>query len=280
LNSAAAATKNNPLCFICCIFAALALFVAGAANAGPLSPTESLQPAPLWQYRVTARVDQDRALFTQGLVFDDETLWISSGLYAQSHIVALDAGNKLIHKIMLPDNVFGEGLTIANDKLWALSWQEQRVLRFDLATRKPLRPLYYEGQGWGLTYDGRQLIRSDGSSTLTWHRSSDFKAVRTLRVTDAGHAVHNLNELEWIDGQIYANVWLSNFIVIIDPASGRLVGRLDLAGLLPAQDAHNDTDVLNGIAWNSQKRELWVTGKRWPARFRIDIIKPGDRLAP
>lgn len=284
-NNAVAATKHNSLNFIFRLLAALVFTTpCAAAVSAPLPAASSASPSaitqktqsPLWHYRVTGRAEQDRELFTQGFVFDGDTLWISSGLYAQSQIVALDADNKLVHKIVLPEYIFGEGLTIANHKLWALSWQEQRVLRFDLATQQPLRPLYYQGQGWGLTYDGSRLIRSDGSSTLTYHSARNFKPLRTLKVTDGGSPVSNLNELEWIDGLIFANIWLTDFIVIIDPAAGNVVGRLDLAGLLPPQDARSDTDVLNGIAWNARKKELWVTGKRWPARFRIEIIKPAQ----
>lgn len=267
-NSAVAAVRNKPQPLLLCLLL-LAALPCVAANTAP-APTQS-EP---WHYRVVARAEQDRALFTQGFAFDRDTLWISSGLYAQSHVVALDPENRTRYRIDLPKNLFGEGLAVAHDTLWILSWREQRVLRYDLATQKPLRPLYYEGEGWGLTFDGKNLIRSDGTSLLHFHRSSNFRVVRTLKVTDRGKALNNLNELEWIDGFIFANIWLTNIIAIIDPANGHVVGRIDLGGLLPATDMQGDTDVLNGIAWNAHKKELWVTGKRWPARFRIEIIKP------
>lgn len=281
-NSAAAATANKPLIFVRCLLTALVFCTAGAVAAStaaaplPLPSALAATKSSVWNYRVTGRSEQNRDLFTQGFVFDRDTLWISSGLYQQSHIVAIDHDNRIAHEIALPNDIFGEGITIANNTLWVLSWREQRVLRYNLTTHKPLRPLHYSGEGWGLTQNGKQLIRSDGTSTLHFHRSTDFKVMRTLQVTDAGTAIINLNELEWINGLIYANIWLTNTIVIIDPANGHVIGRLDLTGLLPAQDTRGDTDVLNGIAWNARKKELWVTGKRWPARFRIEFTKPGS----
>jgi len=292
LNNVAAATRNKSVFFSVPLAAPLlaallltALLAAPCINAASVSPQALDNPtakpaattadkAPLWNYRVTGRSEQNRELFTQGFVFDHDTLWISSGLYQQSHIVALDQNSNVIHQMTLPEDIFGEGMTIANNQLWVLSWREQRVFRYDLATQKPHKPLVYSGEGWGLTFDGKQLIRSDGSSTLQFHRLRDFKPTRTLNVSDGGTPINSLNELEWINGYIYANVWLTNTIVIIDPVSGHLAAKLDLTGLLPLQDVRNDTDVLNGIAWNAAKKELWVTGKHWPARFRIEVIKP------
>jgi len=296
-NSAAGAARNRPLYPVFVMLMALAFNIASvdvfaSPSSAALSSTTALSSAalssaalssaalssaiksPLWNYRVTGRIEQNRDLFTQGFVFDRDTLWISSGLYAQSHIVALDSNNRVTHQIALPENIFGEGMAIANDQLWVLSWREQRVLRYNLVTQKSRKPLLYTGEGWGLTFDGKQLIRSDGTSTLHFHRSTDFKLMRTLKITDADAPINNINELEWVDGFIYANVWLTDTILIIDPANGRVTARLNLAGLLSAQDARADTDVLNGIAWNPVKKELWVTGKRWPARFRIEILKP------
>jgi len=252
----------------------LVLLLLAAMPCAATSATSRLISSEQWNYRVIARADQDPSLFTQGFAFDHATLWISSGLYAQSHVVALDDNNRTLHRFDLPQNLFGEGLAIAKGRIWVLSWREQSVLRYDLATQKALRPLHYDGEGWGLTFDGKNLIRSDGTSRLHFHRSSNFKFIRTLNVTENGSAVDDLNELEWVDGFIYANIWLTNIIVVIDPASGGVVGRLNLAGLLPANETKPDTDVLNGIAWNAAKKQLWVTGKRWPARFQIEIIKP------
>jgi len=288
LKNVAAATRNKSIFFsvpLAALLLAVSLLAAPVINAANASQQALDNPiakpgpkttdkAPLWNYRVTGRSEQNRELFTQGLVFDHDTLWISSGLYQQSHIVALDQNSNVIHQMTLPEDVFGEGMALANGQLWILSWREQRVFRYELATQKPRKPLVYSGEGWGLTFDGKQLIRSDGSSTLQFHRVRDFKPMRTLNVSDGGMPINSLNELEWINGYIYANVWLTNTIVIIDPVSGHLAARLDLTGLLPPQDIHPDTDVLNGIAWNAAKKELWVTGKHWPARFRIEVIKP------
>lgn len=256
------------------------IIAAGITLAAPAQATSPLLlaakknyqgTAPRWHYRVVERIAQDRALFTQGLQFHDGRLYLSSGLYGASRIVSFDAGNNVLQRINLPADVFAEGLAVGNGTLHVLTWHERRLLRFDQPSLTPLPTLTYRGEGWGLAFDGRQLIRSDGSDTLFFHAVDDFRELRSIRVRDGRLKVSHLNELEWVQGVLLANIWVSNTVVAIDPASGRVAAHLDLRGLLPARDIRDDTDVLNGIAWDAQKQQLWITGKRWPARFALEV---------
>ena len=236
-----------------------------------------LAPATAWPVEwytatVAERKPQSRELFVQGLEILDNQLYVSTGNYGESRLLryhfedgSLDVGRSLA------GNLFGEGLTVLGNKIYQLTWREGLMLIYrksDLALLES-RPL--PGEGWGLTNNGEQLIYSDGSAIVRFLDPGDAKVERSMRVTLQGRPVRFLNELEWVDGAIWANVWRSDEIVIIDPDSGVVTGVIDLRGLLPVGERRAGTDVLNGIARNPDDGGIWVTGKRWPWLYRINL---------
>ncbi|MCW5967267.1 MAG: glutaminyl-peptide cyclotransferase [Blastocatellales bacterium] len=216
----------------------------------------------------------DRQAFTQGLVYHDGFLYESTGLNGRSSLrkVELETGEVL--KIVNLDNIyFGEGLALMDGKAFQLTWLSQIGFVYDRDTFERQGTFSYTGEGWGLTHDGRSLIMSDGSETIRFLDPSTFQVRRTLRVLVGNAPVQRLNELEYIDGEIWANIWLTDRIVRISPESGRVIAWVDLAGLLPLADRSPPVDVLNGIAWDAEGRRLFVTGKLWPKLFEI-LLKP------
>ena len=199
-------------------------------------------------------------------------LLLSSGLYGKSLLVRLDF-NDLAPKNerKLDARIFAEGLTVLRDEIFQLTWRNRTMLVYRQDDLQPLRTIAIPGQGWGLTNDGESLIYSDGSHRLFFITPSSGDITRTLAVTRDGAPVHRLNELEWIDGEIWANVWGSDSIVVISPDSGEVRATLDLRGLLPASDRRAGTDVLNGITRDPTNGAIWVTGKRWPWLYRLEL---------
>jgi glutamine cyclotransferase len=167
---------------------------------------------------------------------------------------------------------FGEGITIWADNLFELTWQSQVALVYDRRTFQPIRSFSYKGEGWGLTHDASSLIMSDGSAALRFLDPSTFRERRRVTVTDAGVPVKDLNELEYVKGEVWANVWTTDFIARIDPATGRVTGWIDLRGLLPSRERAGDA-VLNGIAYDAANDRLFVTGKLWPRLFEIKLVR-------
>lgn len=208
--------------------------------------------------------------FTQGLAIDEGFLYEGTGTYGQSTLCQIDmeTGNVLLRS-HLPDHMWGEGITLFGDRLYQLTWRSQIGFVYDKKTFELLRTFDYAGEGWGLTHDGRALIMSDGSATLTFLDPDSLEPLRTLQVTDANEPVRHLNELEYIDDQVYANVWLTNEIVVIDPGTGRVTSRIDLSDLKERQPR---ADVLNGIAYDPLSRRLFVTGKYWSKLYEIKIV--------
>lgn len=233
------------------------------------------EPAVMTRPAVLASFPHDREAFTQGLVFQGRQLLESTGQRGRSELrwVDLESG-RVERRIALAPQLFGEGLAVTNDhRLVQLSWQAGLALVWSRQGRL-LTQWRYAGEGWGLTFDGEHLIRSDGSPVLTWHDTRHFAPLRQVRVTDKGRPVHNLNELEWIQGYVLANVWQTRRIAMIDPTSGTVVEWLDLSQLdadTPAQPG----STLNGIAWLAREQRLFVTGKRWG---RLYEIEPPTRL--
>ena len=172
----------------------------------------------------------------------------------------------------LPRSEFGEGITLLDGRLYQLTWQSNTAHVYDLATRRKIRDHRYAGEGWGLTTDGEKLYMSDGTASIRTIDPETFRRERTTTVTYKGEPVQFLNELEWIEGKIWANVYTTDQIVIIDPASGIVEGVIDLRGLLPDEEIAPDTDVLNGIAYDAASERIFVTGKRWSKLFEIEII--------
>jgi glutaminyl-peptide cyclotransferase len=239
-----------------------------------LKPDE--KPALIfYSYEVIHTWPHDPAAFTQGLVFNNGEILESTGLNGESTLREVDLGSgNLLKKISLTSEYFAEGLTVIGARAYQVTWQNGTGFIYDAATFQRKGQFKYEGEGWGLTTDGQLLILSDGTDQLRFIDPSNFGLVRTLRVTASGRPVRRLNELEWIKGEIFANVWLTNQVVRIDPLSGVVRGIIDFSGLLSSADRKPDTDVLNGIAYDAARDKLVVTGKRWPKIFEVRLI-PG-----
>lgn len=223
-------------------------------------------------YQIVSTRPHDSTAYTQGLQLLDGRLFESAGQYGESALREIDpADGKVLRKRPLAKNVFGEGLTILGKEMFVLTWKENTAYVFDLETFKPLHTFTYKGEGWGLTNDGKQLIMSDGTSDLRFINPKDFSVARTLTVKDGRSAVKDLNELEMIDGQIFANIYTSDKIARISPETGQVTGWLDLKGLKNQLVPQGRAEVLNGIAWDKATGHLLVTGKYWPQMFEIKI---------
>ncbi len=233
---------------------------------------DSPEPGPQrLAVRVLAVLPHDRTQFTEGLELHDGVLYESSGLYGRSALRAVDwRTGAVLARAALPDGLFGEGITVVGDRIWQLTWREGIALdrrRSDLAVRREVR---YSGQGWGLCYDGRRLVMSDGSARLAFRDPRSFARTGGVRVTAAGRPVAGLNELECAGGSVWANVWKSGDILRIDPATGAVTGVADASGLLPPA-LRPGTDVLNGIAALPGGSQFLLTGKFWPRMFRVTL---------
>lgn len=223
-----------------------------------------------WQ--VVKSFPHDPNAFLQGLLWHDGGFYESTGLEGRSTLRRVEfPSGKVLRKRDLPPQVFGEGLALWQDKLIQLTWQSHVGYVWDKRSFQLLRQWNYPMEGWGLTNDDKNLIQSDGSDTLFFLDPQTFATVRRLKVTMNGRQLRNLNELEWIEGEIWANVWQTDLIVRIDPKSGAVTSYLNLAGLLPAQSRTGREDVLNGIAYDKTTRRIFVSGKLWPRLFQIKV---------
>jgi glutamine cyclotransferase len=246
-------------------------------NASPTAHArQASDPAPtsIAQYRVQVldQKPQSRSLFVQGLEIHAGKLYVGTGLYGQSRLMRYDFDSGALEVSRdLGRHLFGEGITLLGEKIYQLTWRKRRLLIYDRATMVLEGGWTIPGQGWGLTNNGKQLIYSDGSDQLFFLSTADGSIERTLRVTQQGKPLRLINELEWINGQLWANVWGQDIIVIIDPDDGTVKARIDLTGLLPAAERERTTDVLNGIAHDAATGNIWVTGKRWPWLYRIRL---------
>jgi glutamine cyclotransferase len=229
-------------------------------------------------YTVVRRFPHDTAAYTQGLVYAGGRLYESTGLLGQSQVrlVDLETGQVQVSHA-LPADRFGEGLALLDERLYQLTWTSGVGYIYDAQTLAPLDSFQYAGQGWGLATDGESLIMTDGSATLRFLDPATFAVRREVTIQDRGSPLLEVNELEYVDGLLYGNVYRSDWIVRIDPATGAVLDWIDLAGLLPERDRTPSTDVLNGIAFDAGTGHLLVTGKRWPALFEIRLRSPGDR---
>lgn len=243
----------------CCLFP---LCAAGCASAQQVDG-----------YQVVHAYPHDAHAFTQGLVYVDGHLYESTGLEGQSSLRMEDVETGLIDKFQEdPSKYFAEGLTDWGNTLIQLTWQNHVVLVYDRATFHLLRTIPYPGEGWGLTQDGKNLILSDGSAVLHFLDPTTLKEVRHTTVRDHSGPVTELNELEFIHGEIYANIWHTDRIARISPATGKVTGYIDLKGLLPADQRSDKEAVLNGIAYDAAHDRLFVTGKLWPNIFEIRLV--------
>jgi len=227
-------------------------------------------------YRVVHVYPHDASAFTQGLVFVNGHLYESTGLTGRSSLRMdeLESG-KVLQRYAVPDKYFAEGLTNWGSTLIQLTWQTHTAFVYDRFSFRVMKSFSYDGEGWGLTQDGHRLILSDGSATLRFLDPESFKVEGRITVRDHGVAVKELNELEYVRGEIYANVWHSNRIARISPATGEVLGWIDLTGIIPASELSSDEAVLNGIAYDAKTDRLFVTGKLWPKIFEIQVVRGG-----
>lgn len=232
-------------------------------------------------YRVVHVYPHDGQAFTQGLVYAGGHLYESTGLNGHSSLRMDDLETGRVLQVRnVPDRYFAEGLTNWGSTLIQLTWQAHTAFVYDRFSFRLLRTFHYEGEGWGLTQDGRHLILSDGSATLRYLDPATFRETRSITVKDHGAPVTQLNELEYIHGQIYANIWHSDRIARIAPATGQVLGWIDLSGLLPESQRSSPEAVLNGIAFDAAHNRLFVTGKLWPKLFEIKVAPKNAKVPP
>lgn len=227
---------------------------------------------PEYGYQVVHVYPHDRGAFTQGLEYRAGFLYEGTGLEGRSSLrkVKLETG-EVLQKIDLPPSLFGEGITVINQQIVELTWKHQLGFVYDQVSFRRLRTFNYPGEGWGLTNDGTNIYMSDGSAQIRVWDGTTLQEKSRLNVHDGTRAIPELNELEWVRGEIYANVWQTDRIARISPKDGSVVGWIDLSGLLPSADRAG-VDVLNGIAYDSLGDRLFVTGKLWPKLFEIRLV--------
>ncbi len=231
----------------------------------------------LYTYEVIATYPHDENAFCQGLVFDGKKLYESTGQYGKSSLRQVDLTTGNVKKqLRLNRRIFTEGLTLLDDKLYQLTWKQQTGFIYNAKTLEPVGRFRYNGEGWGLTHDGKDFILSDGTDKLRFLNAKSFRSFKTIRVKEGKRKIQKLNELEFVKGKIYANIWYSNQIAMIDPASGEVTGWIDLAGLCKEPLSHEA--VLNGIAYDAATDRLFVTGKYWPNLYEIKIISKDTSL--
>jgi len=250
--------------------AGLSVALASTRIAGFAPRQAATATLPIYGYTVVRSYPHDPGAFTQGLQYVEGALYEGTGLNGRSSIrrVNLETGN-VLKQHNIGSQYFGEGITVLGADLYELTWQSGIAFVYDRNTFAPKRSFKYTGEGWGLTHDGTSLIMSDGSEFLRVLDPATFAERRRLRVTAIGQPLKNLNELEFVKGEIFANVWMTDYIARIDPATGRVTAYVDLRGLMPANDPSRD--VLNGIAYDAAGDRLFVTGKLWPRLFEIKL---------
>ncbi|MBO0722132.1 MAG: glutaminyl-peptide cyclotransferase [Blastocatellia bacterium] len=257
------------------------MYILIACNAGILSggPHQENSPAdqtkaavPTFGYEVVNTYPHDPAAYTQGLVYQNGVLYESTGLNGQSsiRIVELQTG-KVLKKAEVPPQFFGEGLALLKGKAYQLTWQSHQGFIYDPADFRLLDTFRYTGEGWGLTHDGNSLIMSDGTPVIRFLNPETFAVQRVINVRDGQLPISQINELEYIKGEIYANIYQTERIARIDPQSGKVTAWINLPGLLTREDRQRQVDVLNGIAYDEARDRIFVTGKLWPKLFEIKL---------
>lgn len=237
---------------------------------------------PTYRFEVVNTYPHDGAAFTQGLVYHQGQLYESTGLQGQSSLrrVELETG-RVLRKVDIPQQYFGEGLVLFNNKFIQLTWVSGVAFVYDFNSFEQVGSFRYSGEGWGITDDGQQLIMSDGTADLRFLDPTNFQEKRRVTVKDNGRSINRLNELEYIKGEIWANVWYTDRIVRIQPATGNVIGWIDLAGLLATADnVGGRADVLNGIAYDAERDRIFITGKLWPKLFEVRVVEQRTELKP
>ncbi|MBN1955352.1 MAG: glutaminyl-peptide cyclotransferase [Anaerolineae bacterium] len=235
----------------------------------PVAPNSSYY----YTYTVVHVYPHDPDAFTQGLVFEDDRLFEGTGLYGQSSLreVDLESG-AVLRSLSLPPQYFGEGITIHDNRIVQLTWRSNIGFVYDRDSFELLEDFEYPTEGWGITHDGRQLIVSDGTATLYFWDPATLSEVGRIEVRDQYGPVNRLNELEYVRGEVFANVWYTDLIARIDPHTGQVLGWINLEGLLDSGGGERAADVLNGIAYDAENDRLFVTGKLWPWLFEIELV--------
>jgi glutamine cyclotransferase len=246
-------------------------FLGCPAPTSPANPTTS-NAIPVYNYRVINIYPHDRSAFTQGLVFENGVLYEGTGLLGRSTLrrVELETGN-ILQIRDLPAQFFGEGVTVYGSKIIQLTWQSGVGFVYDKDNLELLWEFHYPTEGWGIAHDGRHLIMSDGTSTLHLLDPENFGEIGRIEVRANDDLVTGLNELEYVQGEIYANVWPTDRVARIAPLTGQVTGWVELKGLLSPEDRAQPVDVLNGIAYDARNNRLFVTGKFWPRLFEIEL---------
>ena len=254
---------------------AIIALLASCGNSAKKSKTETPKaPLKYYGYDVIKRYPHRTDAYTQGLQFVDGILWEGTGQYGESRLQRIDLASGRVEVVAtLPKEHFGEGITLLNDKIYQLTWQSGVMHIYDRKSLKKVATHRYRGEGWGLTTDGESLYMSDGTSDIRVLDSATLKVKRTVNVTLNGESLPYLNELEWIDGRIWANVYTYDQIAIINPDSGVVEGIVDLRGLLDASLQTEETDVLNGIAYDSRTEKIYLTGKNWPRLYEVRLVE-------
>ncbi len=224
-------------------------------------------------FTVVNAIDIDPAAFVQGLIYQNGKLFISTGLVEHSSLRLFDIASSTELKNITVEDVFCEGIAIANNKIFQLTWQNGECFVYDAKTFDKIKTFHYRGEGWGLAFDGKSLIMSDGSSKLKFINPENFSIEKTIEVTDdKGYPLYNLNELEFINGQVWANVWTTDFVVAINPETGKVEKKLDLSELRTLLTPDNKyAEVLNGIAYNPETKNYYFSGKLWGKVFEVKI---------
>ena len=235
-------------------------------------PRPASQPITIYTYEIVNTHPHDRNAFTQGLAFDNGFLYEGTGRYGNSSLRKVDlATGDVLQMRRLSSDYFGEGITIYDDTIVQLTWESHTGFVYNKNSFNLLRQFSYPTEGWGITYDGERLIMSDGTSRLHFLNPQTLETTGYIEVSDNNKPVSRLNELEYVNGKIYANVWRTDRIAVIEPRDGRVTAWIDLSGLLQTQDYSGPVDVLNGIAYDAQADRLFVTGKLWPFLFEIKL---------
>jgi glutaminyl-peptide cyclotransferase len=256
--------RLSAACFLSALSVAWLLSASSAA--------EQSKPVERLRVEVVRTYPHDRNAFTQGLLLDNGVLYESTGLVGRSSLRQVElATGRVIKKIDVPPPIFAEGLALVGERLFQLTWQNYQAFVYSRRTFAREAEFKYQGEGWGLCYTGKELVMSNGSAELTFRKPSDFSVIRTLRVTMNAAPLPQLNELECVDGVIYANVWTQDLIVRIDPATGHVTARIDAANLLSPMERQADA-VLNGIAYDPADKTFLITGKLWPKLFRVKFV--------
>jgi glutaminyl-peptide cyclotransferase len=235
--------------------------------------TRKRRPTPSYTYKIVDAFPHDPEAYTQGLVYKDGFLYEGTGLNGRSSLrkVRLETG-EVLQQISLPQEFFGEGIAILRDKVFQLTWKSQTAFVYDAHDFRRLRQFSYQGEGWGLTTNGLELFMSDGTSEIRVLDPATFREKRRIKVHDGATPVTQLNELEFVAGEILANIWQTDRIARISPRTGKVTGWIDLSGILSPLYRRTPDAVLNGIAYDAKRKRLFVTGKLWPNFFEIQLI--------